>query len=214
MNVEQPGQASNLTRLVLVRHGEPDDSVRGRCYGRLDPGLSPRGEEQMRTVKRLLRGLPISRVYSSPRRRALESARLLAPARIDTVVDDRLREIDFGELEGLMYDEIATRFPGTYAEWMRHPTVVVFPGGEPFPAMSGRVRDALDELRRAHSGELVVVVSHGGVNRIVLAHALGLEPAWIFRLDQGHGCVNIIDFFGDDALVRAINLQPWSKYSC
>jgi alpha-ribazole phosphatase/probable phosphoglycerate mutase len=212
MSVERPGQASDLTRLVLVRHGEPDASVRGRCYGRLDPALSPRGHEQMRTVKRLLRGLPLSKVYSSPRRRALESARHLAPARSNTIVDDRLREIDFGELEGLTYDEIAAGFPETYDTWMRHPTDVVFPGGESFRAMTGRVREALDELRRAHGGRPVVVVSHGGVNRIAIGHALGLEPARIFRLDQGHGCVNVIDFFGDEPLVRVINLQPWSRY--
>jgi alpha-ribazole phosphatase len=210
----RPAPDVNLTRLILVRHGEPDESVRGRCYGRLDPGLSLRGQVQIRTVRRLLRGVPLSNVYSSPRRRAKESARLLARGRKDPIVDDRLREIDFGELEGLTYDEIAARFPETYEAWMRHPTEVVFPGGESFPAMTGRVCEALDQLRLAHGGQPIVVVSHGGVNRIAIARALGLEPARIFRLDQGHACVNIIDFFGDEPLVRMVNVQPWQRYSC
>jgi alpha-ribazole phosphatase len=203
-----------MTRLVLVRHGEPDETVRGRCYGHLDPGLSPRGRRQMRQGRRVLRAAPPAIIYSSPCRRALESARHLAPRDVKVVVDDRLREIDFGAFEGLPYDEIATRFPETYEEWMRHPTDVVFPGGESFPAMSARVREALDQLRRAHSGQRVVVVSHGGVNRIAIAHALGLEPSRIFRLDQGYGCVNIIDFFGDEPIVRMVNVQPWSRLSC
>jgi alpha-ribazole phosphatase len=203
-----------MTRLVLVRHGEPDDSVRGRCYGHLDPGLSTRGHQQMRQGRRLLCEGPPSIIYSSPRRRALESAHHLAPRQVNVVVDDRLREIDFGEFEGLTYDEIAARFPVTYQEWMRRPTDVVFPGGESFPAMTARVREVLDHLRRAHSGQRVVVVSHGGVNRIAIAHALGLEPSRIFRLDQGYGCVNIIDFFGDEPIVRMVNVQPWSRLSC
>jgi alpha-ribazole phosphatase len=203
-----------MTRLVLVRHGEPDETVRGRCYGRLDPGLSLRGHRQMRQGRRLLREAPPSIIYSSPRRRAIESACLLAPRDVDVVVDDRLREIDFGAFEGLPYDEIAERFPETYEEWMRHPTEVVFPGGESFPAMSARVREALDQLRRAHSGQRVVVVSHGGVNRIAIAYALGLEPSRIFRLDQSYGCANIIDFFGDEPIVRMVNVQPWSRLSC
>ena len=181
MSVERPGQASDLTRLVLVRHGEPDASVRGRCYGRLDPALSPRGHEQMRTVKRLLRGLPLSKVYSSPRRRALESARHLAPARSNTIVDDRLREIDFGELEGLTYDEIAAGFPETYDTWMRHPTDVAFPGGESFRAMTA------EDLRVANNQRIKVVMANPDETYAELAKRVSIKsyPEETLRLING-----------------------------
>ena len=193
-------------RIVLVRHGEPDDAVRGRCYGRLDVGLSPRGYEQMRRARRLLRQTPLSVIYSSPRRRALESAGVLADPQRRVTVDDRLREIDFGEFEGMSYDEIARRFPDAYRDWMDRPTDVVFPGGESFAAMASRVRDALEQIRRAHAGgETVAVVAHGGVNRIALATALELPPRRLFRLDQAYGCVNVIDYLGDEPLVRLVN---------
>jgi broad specificity phosphatase PhoE len=120
-------------------------------------------------------------------------------------VDERLREIDFGEFEGLTYDDIAKRFPETYDRWMTAPTAVMFPGGESFSTMSARVREAIDHIRRTHRGETVVTVSHGGVNRIVLAAALDLDPRRIFRLHQAYASVSVIDYIGDEPVVRAIN---------
>ena len=197
--------SEGATRLVLIRHGEPEECVRGRCYGRLDIGLSRLGHHQVRRIRQVLRHAPISAIYSSPRRRALESARVLAAGRAAVTVDDRFREIDFGDFEGLTYDAIAEWFPEKYEEWMTHPTGVTFPGGEAFSTMMARVHNALDDVRRTHVGHTTVVVSHGGVNRIALASALDLQPRRLFRLDQAYACLNVIDYFGDEALVRVMN---------
>ena len=200
-----PAPHAAATRIVLVRHGEPEEGIHGRCYGRLDVGLSARGREQVRRTRRLLSGVPLATVYSSPRRRALESARLLAAPRARVAVDERLREIDFGIFEGLAYDDIARRFPEKYEEWMKRPTDVAFPGGDTFAAMAARVRDAVDDLRRTHTGQVILVVSHGGVNRIALATALDLDVGRIFRLDQAYACVNVVDYFAHEPVVRLVN---------
>lgn len=205
MTIALPPVVAGTTRLILLRHGEPDDTVRGRCYGRLDPGLSDRGREQMRQAWLLLDNQSPSAIYSSPSRRAVESTDARSIDTPAAAVDDRLREIDFGAFEGLTYHEISTRYPQTYHEWMTQPTEVVFPGGESFAAMSARVRDGLDEIRRIHSGETVVAVSHGGVNRVALAQALDLNPRHIFRLAQAYACVNVIDYVDDEAVVRVMN---------
>lgn len=197
--------ADGATRIVLVRHGEPDDTVRGRCYGRLDPGLSPRGREQMWRTWQLLSGEPVTAIYCSPSRRAVESASLGAIDGLAVTVDERLREIDFGQFEGLTYDDIARQFPEKYEEWMTRPTDVSFPGGESFGGMSVRVLEAIDDIRRLHRGKTIVTVSHGGVNRIALAAALDLDPRRILRLDQAYSSVNVIDYIGDEPLVRLIN---------
>jgi len=76
---------------------------------------------------------------------------------------------------------------------MNRPTEVTFPSGETFSDMTARARNAFDELRRAHNGKVMVIVSHSGVNRIILATALGLDLRRIFRLDQAYACVNVID---------------------
>src|SRR5262249_41004790 len=118
---------AGVTRLVLIRHAEPDASVAGRCHGRLDVELSPRGVSRAAALD----GLPLSAIYASTSRRALSTARSLAARRsLEVHPRDDLREIDFGLLEGLTYDEIAERYPSMYAAWMTDPTSVTFPGGE------------------------------------------------------------------------------------
>ena len=205
MTVALPPAVAEVTRLILVRHGEPDERVRGRCYGQLDPGLSSRGREQMRGTWPLLDNQPVAAIYSSPSRRAVESTNLRAADTPGVAIDDRLREIDFGEFEGLTFGEISSRYPTMYQEWMTRPASVAFPGGESFAAMSARVRSAFEHIRVLHSGTTVAIVSHGGVNRVALAAALDLDARHIFRLDQAYACVNVIDYFGDEPLVRVMN---------
>ena len=163
----------------------------------------------MRRTRRWLLPAPIAAVYCSPRQRAVDSARILASGRrLAITICDDLREIDFGAFEGLTYCEIAERFPTVFAQWMAAPTAVRFPDGETFDAMLHRVRAALDAIRAAHPSQTVAIVSHGGVNRIALAAALGLDPARIFTLDQAFASVNVIDYCGDTAMVRVINAEP------
>jgi alpha-ribazole phosphatase len=206
VTVALPPLGTDATRLILLRHGEPDETVHGRCYGRLDPGLSRLGEEQMKRAWRLLKGESLAAIYCSPRRRAVDSARLRSTGSPAMTVDDRLREIDFGAFEGLTYEEIATRYPQRYDEWMTQPTRVRFPDGESFAALRARVREAVEQIRRNHAGETVAIVSHGGVNRVALAGALDLHPDHVFRLAQAYSCVNVIDYVGGDAVVLVVNM--------
>lgn len=205
MMIALPPRRSGTTRLILLRHGEPEETAHGRCYGRLDPRLSHRGREQMRQTWQLLDNQSPSAIYSSPSRRAIESTRLRSLDLPAMIVDERLREIDFGAFEGLTYEEIATRYPEKYDEWMTRPTDVVFPDGESFAAMSTRVREALEHIRWKHSGETVVTLSHGGVNRVALAQALDLDPRRIFTLAQAYACVNVIDYASGEAVVLVMN---------
>jgi alpha-ribazole phosphatase len=205
--IEWPAPDGVTSRLILIRHGEPDESLRGRCYGRLDAGLSPHGRRQLQQTSERLAGARMTAFYCSPRVRAVESAEILAADQAVTIRDD-LRELDFGRVEGLTYLEIAERFPLLFAQWMAAPTTVTFPEGEPFIDMAARVRAAIAEIRAAHPGGSVAIVSHGGVNRIAIADALGLPLEHIFTIDQGYAGMNVIDYFGETPLVRLINAVP------
>ncbi|AKJ07633.1 alpha-ribazole phosphatase/probable phosphoglycerate mutase [Archangium gephyra] len=196
-----------VTRMVLVRHGQPVEEMRGRCYGRLDVGLSSAGRLQAERAARFLSEAPLLRIYTSPRQRARESAAPLAELKgmsVDT--EAAFREIDFGLFEGLSYEEAEQRYPQVYAEWMAHPTRVRFPEGESYPEMRERVLAAGRELRTRHAGETFVLVSHGGVNRTLLSEALGMPDANLFRMEQGYASVNIIDFYGDEPIVKLMNM--------
>jgi broad specificity phosphatase PhoE len=205
MTIDLPPPDDGTTRLILLRHGEPDETARGRCYGRLDPALSARGREQIRRAWRLVAHQTPSAIYCSPSRRAIESAALRPADSLAVTVDDRLREIDFGACEGLTYQDVASRYPATYEQWMTEPATVTFPGGENFATLCERVRAALEQARRDHSGKTIVIVSHGGVNRAALAAALDLDRRRVFRLAQAYACVNVIDYIGHDAVVVVMN---------
>ena len=193
-----------MSRLVLVRHAEPEESARGLCYGTLDVGLSDEGRAHAGRLASSLAGVPYDAVYASPRRRTLETAAPLADAReLPTLVDEGLREIDFGEFEGRRYDEIAETHPEIYREWMESPTTVTFPGGESYEDLRVRAVRALTRICEAH--ECAVVVTHGGVVRAGLAEWLSMPGPAIFRLDQRYGGITIVEWLGDTPVVRLMN---------
>ena len=90
---------------------------------------------------------------------------------------------------------------------MEHPTEVQFPDGESFGQMRDRVLRAIQVLRRRHAGQTFAVVTHGGVNRIVLADAIGLPSESIFRLGQQYAAINLIRYCGEHAMVELMNAR-------
>lgn len=197
------------TRLLLIRHAQPDEDARGRCYGRLDIGLSARGQRRAQLLARTLDRIPLAAVYSSPSTRALATAGPLAAAHQLTLsVEDALREIDFGELEGRSYDEIQAVYPDLYRYWMQTPTLVEFPGGESYTQLRERALAALEAIRARHRGEVAAIVSHGGILRAMLADCLRMPDEAIFRLDQSYGALSVLDWHDGSPLVRVVNAQP------
>jgi alpha-ribazole phosphatase len=195
-----------ITRFWLIRHGEPQVDIQGRCYGSLDIGLSLGGACQIESVAQYLRPVSLSAVYSSPRRRALESARLIATYHSLPVTSlEALSEINFGSFEGLSYGEIEHRYPHLYRQWMECPTEIEFPNGESFAAMHRRVSEAARILRHVHCGQSIAIVSHGGVNRILLADALEIPLVHIFRIGQRYAALNRIDYVAHETVVEMVN---------
>jgi alpha-ribazole phosphatase len=190
------------TRLLLIRHGAPHDDGRGRCYGSLDIGLSDVGRRQSEALAARLEDAPISLVVSSPRARAKETAATLGR---DARIDQRLRELDFGALEGRRFEEIEREQPDLYRRWMTEPTRVRFPGGEGFEDVRSRTAAAISELVNSSGDGAIAVVTHAGVVRAALADALALPSERIFRFDVGYCRVTVVDWFDGTPVVRMVN---------
>lgn len=154
-----------MTTILLARHGETDWN-RDRIYqGHADPPLNAKGRRQAEALARRLAGERLDAIYASDLHRALETAEIVAAALGMTVVPEAgLREIDVGSWSGLTRDEIAERFPGAASH-----------DGELREAFLERVLATILRIARAHPGERVLVVTHGGPVRAVQRHALG-EP--------------------------------------
>jgi len=199
-----------MTRVWLIRHGEPAAHAHGRCYGSLDVGLSESGRMQMALAGEAIRQEPIAAIYTSALIRAAESARILAGVLARggpiEVVDD-LREIDFGDFEGKSYDEIAREHPALFRRWMMQPTEVRFPNGESFGVMRARVLAAFERICREREGQTVVIVSHGGVNRALLAWALEMPDGALFRLAQDYAACSLITVVEGIPAVERMNCR-------
>lgn len=193
-------------RLILIRHGEPDESVKGKCYGRLNVGLSQAGRMQIQTKLNSIQNLSAQALYASPLRRTIETAAIVGERLgLQITISPELQEISFGRLENLSYNEIEELYPQEYKLWMERPTEIQFPDGESFSQMKERVLGFERTLLHSKEGQAVVLVSHGGANRILLAQALGIPDEKIFRMDQAYAAVNIIDYLGESSIVRLMN---------
>jgi broad specificity phosphatase PhoE len=194
------------TRLLLIRHLEPDRSVHGRAYGSLDAPLSALAREQAAKLAQALDGVRLDAVYSSPLRRALETATPLAARRkLAPIVREGLREIDFGEIEGSRYEEVEESSPSLFRSWMSDPTGVSFPGGESFAELRLRVLGAAEEILERHRGSAVALVAHAGVTRAIVAASLSMPDEALFRLDQAYGAVSVVDWLGETPILRVLN---------
>jgi alpha-ribazole phosphatase len=195
-----------MRRLVLIRHAEPEESMRGRSYGRLDVPLSAAGRAQAAAIAQTLRDAHLDAIVASPLRRAIDTARPLAETRgLDVVTHEGLRELDFGALEGLTFDDTERERPELYESWMTDPTETRFPDGESFADLRERALAAVAEIRSEHAR--AAIVAHGGVTRAILADALQMPGRAIFRLDQPYGAISVVDWIEDTAVVRAVNLR-------
>ncbi|MDH4099131.1 MAG: histidine phosphatase family protein [Nitrospirota bacterium] len=197
-------------RLFFFRHGEVANAHEKRYNGQTDVALSPRGEEQSAAMPSRLKAFLDSKapaaVYSSDLVRSRVGAGHVAAAfGLTPIVVPELKERSFGHWEGLTWDEIQARYPSEWAAYMADVPGYTPPGGESFRGMSERILGAVRQIAARHAGEPVAMVIHGGVNRIILCDALGLDLAHIFRLDQYYACLNIVEMYENTAVVRLMN---------
>ena len=192
-------------RLVFVRHAEPHEELRGRIYGRLDPPLSAGGRAHADEIAAALAGEPIAAVYTSPQLRAQATAAPLAAlVGVEARIEEDLREIDFGALEGLTVAEAAERYP-LESRWMLAPAAALFPGGESVAALRERAVGAARAIAARHDAETAAVFTHAVVIRAILADALAMPPDAMFRLDQAYGGISVVEWFDGNPFVRVVN---------
>ncbi len=162
-------------RLYVVRHGETELSARRAYSGRRDAFLTETGREQARYVAERLRDAGVDAIYSSPLRRAADTAQAIADATGAPLrIDQRLTEVDFGPLEGLDREGALERFGVDYQAWREDPMGSPLSGTEPLVEALERARDVTTE---AVAGcRCPVLVGHQGILRLVLVALGRIEP--------------------------------------
>ncbi len=194
------------TRLYLVRHGQVAEGHTNRYHGHNDIGLSPQGVKQFEYLAAQLAAIPLQGVYSSDLTRTIKGAEIISRGRgLAPQVVPEFREVNFGAWEGLTFGEILEQYPSQLEARLRDLPSFRIPGGESLEDLEARALPRLRELLGRHRDAAFLIVAHAGINRVILCEALGLSLNHLFRLEQNYGCLNIIDYFPDLAVVRLLN---------
>ncbi len=206
--------------LYLIRHGETEGSEVRRYKGSIDVPLSEKGIEQIKRLSDFMaRTSELQAVYCSPLIRALNSAEIIAePHGLKPIVIPDFRERSFGVWEGMSFDEIKARYPEGFEAWTGDPLRYSPLQGESTLEVKERVIRELNRILNRYSNSAarsnssndlddisIAIVAHGGVNRVILCQMMGIPLENIFRIEQDYGCINIIEFCEDYAVVRLMN---------
>lgn len=164
-----------MTRVVLVRHGESAWQAENRYSGTSDIPMTARGFRQAESLATWAKGAGLAAVWTSTLSRArLTGQDSATAAGVPLRVDARLRELDFGDGEGLTSGEMADRFPEDLRAFRADPVAGHLPGGEHPAAAARRFTACLRDIAAAHPGARVLVVAHSTVIRLALCELLGV----------------------------------------
>lgn len=184
-------------RLDLLRHGETE--LGGGLRGSLDDALTPKGWEQMRTAV-MARG-PWDRLVSSPLQRCARFAdELGARLKLPVSLEKNLQELHFGAWEGQSAATLMQTDAEGLGRFWADPYGFTPPGGEPVSDFSDRVFSAVSRLHQAYAGQRVLLISHGGVMRLLLAHARGLPREQLLNVEVGHAGLFSLQVAADGVL--------------
>ena len=181
-----------MTELILVRHGQTHGNVAGRWEGWSEDTLTSLGRAQAGALGRRLADEfgsgEVAALYTSPLARAFETACIIgAPLGLQPVSVDDLREINFGELNGITLEGMEAQHPALFARWKNKADMEFeWPGGERRIDFFRRVAGACDLILASHPRGRVVIVAHGGTLRACLAHLLRGQMGewWGYTLDN------------------------------
>lgn len=170
-----------MTELILIRHGETDWNNEGRYQGQSDVPLNATGQKQAEDLAQMLRHETLDAIFSSDLARAQQTAQILSDMNgASLFLDSRLREIDQGEWEGMLFDDIRRRYIKAFEKRLRDPLQVAPPGGETVGQVRERVLEAINEIINRYPHGLVAVVSHGLSLAVVKVHFnnLAIDTVW------------------------------------
>ena len=174
-----------MTKIILIRHGETEWNVAEIFRGRTDVELNETGIRQAELLAEYLSKTKIDAIYSSPLRRALKTAEIIAGYhQLDVDIDADLTDFNFGKWQGLSRQEVKNKYRELYAEWINHPERVKMPAGESLDVIRKRAMGVAAKIIARHKGTSALV-SHRVVNKVLICALLGLDNShfWNIKLD-------------------------------
>lgn len=196
-----------MQTLFLLRHGETAWNEERRVMGRQEIPLNRKGIFQVRRIARILPRLNIDAIYSSPLKRALETARILAEGNsVPIKIDPDLTEFAFGRWEGHRFDELIR--DKAYHRFLKAPLQTAVPGGETIRDVQKRGLGVMRRAAREFPKGRLLFVSHGDVIRAIICHHLRLSLEEFRRLRIDNGSLSALEVDGPWAEIKFMNYLP------
>lgn len=179
-----------MTKIILVRHGESELNKEKVFFGWLDPILTENGENSINSLSKKIPDYDF--IYSSPLKRALSSAEILNHKKIEILVEERIKELNFGIFEGMNYNEIKNTYPEESEKWDIDGIHYLYKQGESITHLNNRVLSFIEEIKNTDKNYLIV--THFGVINSVLSHYISenISSFWKFKSDLA--TITIIEF--------------------
>ena len=186
------------TTVLLIRHGETEWNTLGKFQGCTDIALSKEGIKQAELLKNRLKG-DFDYIYSSPLSRAFETANVLASdTDKEVTVASEIREINFGEWEGLTVKEISENYPEIFKAWRTDKTESYICGGDcSIHNAANRAQKCILDIVNQHKGKKIAIVAHGGIIKAGLIGIFGWDMTMYHKMALGNTCINTLTFTDD-----------------
>jgi len=195
-----------MTRICLVRHGQTEWNRELRFRGRADVPLDENGRKQADALADALTGKGISAIYTSPLMRSMETARPVAKVfHLQIITIQGFIDINYGEWEGLAYDEVRQRYADLYREWEERPDSVRFPDGESLEEVKRRSFSAFMQVVAENPDSSILIIPHRVINKVLLCAILGLSNDHFWNIRQDTGCINEIEYSDSRFVLVSMN---------
>jgi broad specificity phosphatase PhoE len=183
-----------MAELILARHGETVWNIEKIYRGRSDVDLDKVGVKQAELLGKYLTNYGIEAIYSSPLKRALDTANAIARyQKIGVHIAEGLIDIDYGKWQALPEQEVKRLYPILHNEWHNNPHKIIMPGGESLEDVRRRAIEVVNDVISRYQGS-VVLVSHRVVNKVLICSLLGLDNSHFWNIKQDVGGITIFNY--------------------
>jgi probable phosphoglycerate mutase len=204
-----------LPLIVFVRHGEADNNVKRMLVGRhIESHLTESGIQQAKDTGQHLRKMKIDRVYVSPVTRAIETAKIICEInQLEYQTDERLYEIELGDLVGMNYDEVIEKHGNLFLKFYSGDDPILDSYGiESFSAVKKRIRNLLDESMKNYRDKNLLFVTHLDPIKAAVSLMLGLPPESLYGWHIRNASMTILKHEDDILSLSAVNVMGFHRY--
>lgn len=195
-----------MVKLILVRHALTVDNQKSRLSGHIDSSISEEGKEQIDKIINYLKDFYIDKIYTTTSSRTKDTVKKLSELKsIEIIEKESLKEISFGDFEGLTFDEIKDKYPKEFQDMIEKGYEYKYPNGESLIDSYNRVCIELDNIISNNDNRTILICSHGGTIRNIITYLISnsYKYHWNFKIDNGS--VTILEVQDGFTVITAMN---------